>query len=486
MGLKKESKKVAEETDIISPFANDDASVRKFIKAKEQKERKASIILEYPYNAKDNRGNPKATLDNVTTYLSNSPRWNAPNNETNLPPIYYDTFFNEIFIDSEPQTDTIMSGVRIDIEQNSGIESVGKDTTWDATDMVAHQNKTDHAVKVLEELAEKWDGKDRMTKWLHLAIPSVPDEEYYSAIGYSWLLAMAKRQIVPGTFFKHILTLIGPQTVGKSSLFNFLVEPIDKSATKIVTGDVSHDDTVMPLCNGTLIANFDEGASMTRKGNEEVKAFVSKTEDVLRPKYGRKHKIYPRRWVAGMTENNFDALTDVTGNDRYWIVEVNEMVNFKWLEENREQLLGEAYARSKRGDEFIFPDKKYTNELQNRHRNIHPWEERIVNWLLDQESYIEDPMEFSVKIEDIWEEALELPMSEYRSIKFHEKRDLFNAMKALSFSSKVKKISGKSIRIWSPQEGTDDIHNNRVNDYKANKEVNEPLSKIRRRDKDNF
>lgn len=485
MDSKKEIEKNNTDTsDIISPFATDDAAVRKFIKTKEDKERKANIILEYPYNAKDNRGNPKSTLDNFVTYLTHSPRWNKVNEDTKLKPIYYDTFFNEIFVDGKVQTDTSMSNVRIDIEQNSGMESAGKDMTWDAVDFISHNNEEDHAIKIFEYLAEKWDGKERMINWLCNAIPGVPDDEYHSAVGYSWLLAMAKRQIVPGTFFKHILTLIGKQTVGKSSLFTFLTEPIDKSATKIVTGDVSDDDTVMPLCTGTLIANFDEGASMTKKGNEEVKAFVSKTEDVLRPKYGRKHKTYQRRWVAAMTENNFDALTDVTGNDRYWIVEVNEMVNFAWLEENREQLLGEAYARAKRGDDFIFPDKKYANELQNRHRNIHPWEERIMNWLLDQESYLADPMEFSVKIDDIWVEALELPVSEYRSIKFHEKRDLFNAMKALNFTGKVKKVNGKSVRVWSPQHGTGEVHQNRVDDYQQHKDVNESLSEITRKSDD--
>ena len=485
MDSKKQPKENTTDTSgIISPFNNSDAAVKKFIKAKEDKERKANIILEYPYNAKDNRGNPKATLDNVVTYLTHSPRWSDKCEDTELKPIYYDNFFNEIFVDKQPQSDTSMSKVRIEIEQNSGIESVGKDMTWDAVDLVSHENETDHAIKVFERLAEEWDGEERMAHWLHHAIPGTADDEYHSAIGYSWLLAIAKRQLRPGTPFKYILTLIGPQTRGKTPLLTVLTEPIDKSATKIVTDDVSDDDTVMPLCTGTLIANFDEGASMTKKGNEEIKAFVGKNEDVIRPKYGRKHKTYQRRWVAAMTENNFDALTDVTGNDRYWVVEVNEMVNFKWLEENREQLLGEAYARAKQGDEFIMPDKKYANELQNRHRNIHPWEERTMNWLLDQQSYIDNPMEFSVKIEDVWVEALELPMSEYRSIKFHEKRDLFNAMKALSFTGKVKKIDGKSVRVWSPQKGTNDKHEYRISDYINNKHVNEEMSVIVRKSED--
>ena len=64
-----------------------------------------------------------------------------------------------------------MSNVRIDIEQNSGMESAGKDMTWDAVDFISHNNEEDHAIKIFEYLAEKWDGKERMINWLCNAIP---------------------------------------------------------------------------------------------------------------------------------------------------------------------------------------------------------------------------------------------------------------------------------------------------------------------------
>jgi predicted P-loop ATPase len=413
------------------------------------------------------RGNPKSTLDNIVIFLENSPRFKNIE-EQSVAPLFYDSFYNQVFVDGERQTDTNMSGVRIYIEQESGIEKVGKDLVWDAVDFVADKNKQDHAVFKLEQFAEKWDGVERMYDWIAQTVPGTPNDEYHRAIGFSWLLALARRQIHPGSPFKYILTLIGKQSLGKSYLFQTLVACIDDEAAKNI-GDISKPDTVLAMSTGTLIGNFDEGVKLGKKENEEVKEFVARTSDTIRAPYGRAHKTFKRRWVCGMTENNFDALTDVTGNDRYWVVEASQMVNFVWLEENREQLLGEAYVRAKRGEDYIFPDKKYANEIQNRHRQVHPWEEKILHWLLDQPEYLESPSEYILKGVDLWTQVLGGSEEGFPRMDFNQRRDLSNTMKALGFVNSVKWIDGKSVRVWKIQPGSDDIHEYRISDYRSRK-----------------
>ncbi len=454
---------------ILSPFAIEKTTqkIKKANVLRERGSRRSDQAIAYPYNASDAKGNPKSTLDNVVIFVENSPRFQKDTGQEK-PPLYYDAFYNYVVIEGDRQTDTNMSGVRIYIEQDSGIEKVGKDLVWDAVDYVAEKNKLDHAVQKLEEFAEAWDGMDRMSDWLHQAIPGTPNDEYHKAVGFSWLLAMAKRQITPGISFKYILTLIGKQSLGKTPFFQTLVKCIDNDAVKNV-GDISKIDTVLALSTGTLVGLFDEGVKLGKEKNEGVKEFVARTADTIRAPYGRAHKTFKRRWVCGMTENNFDALTDSTGNDRYWVVEVSKMINFEWIEANREQLLGEAYARAKRGEDYIFPDRKYTNEIQNRHRQVHPWEETILNWLLDQKAYVADPVSYDFTSLDIWKEALKNSEESFGRLDFNQRRDMSNSMKALGFVNSTKRVDGKTARIWKIQPGSEDVHADRINDFKQMK-----------------
>lgn len=467
----KDNSETSEDTSpIVSPFSIEKTTekIKKANILRERGARRSDQAIAYPYNASDAKGNPKSTLDNVVIFLENSPRFRNIEDQE-IPPLYYDAFYNYVVIEGDRQTDTNMSGVRIYIEQDSGIEKVGKDLVWDAVDYVAEKNKLDHAVQKLEAFAQAWDGKERMYDWLHNAIPGTPNDDYHRAIGFSWLLAMAKRQIVPGLPFKYILTLIGKQSVGKTGLFSCLTACIDDDATKNV-GDISKPDTVLALSTGTLIGLFDEGVKMGKKENEEIKEFVARTADTIRAPYGRAHKTFKRRWVCGMTENNFDALTDATGNDRYWVVEVSKMIDFIWIENNREQLLGEAYARAKRGENYIFPDRKYANEIQNRHRQVHPWEETILNWLLDQSSYINNPAEYDCSGAEIWSKALGGTEDGFARLDFNQRRDMSNSLKALGFVSTTKRVGGKSIRVWKIQPGGEDIHNDRISDFKERRD----------------
>lgn len=450
---------------ILSPFKIEKTAekIKKANILRDRGARRSDQAIAYPYNASDSKGNPKSTLDNVVIFLENSPRFRNIDDQE-IPPLYYDAFYNYVVIEGGRQTDTNMSGVRIYIEQDSGIEKVGKDLVWDAVDYVAEKNKLDHAIQKLEQFAEAWDGKERMYDWLYHALPGTPNDDYHKAIGYSWLLAMAKRQITPGIPFKYILTLIGRQTLGKTPFFETLVKCIDVDALKNV-GDISKPDTVLALSTGTLIGLFDEGVKLGKEKNEGVKEFVARTSDTIRAPYGRAHKTFQRRWVCGMTENNFDALTDPTGNDRYWVVEVSQLTNFKWLEENREQLLGEAYIRAKRGDDYIFPDKKYANEIQNKHRQVHPWEETILNWLLDQKAYLNDPKEYTCTGLDLWVEALKGTEESFARLDFNQRRDVSSAMKALSFVNSTKWIDGKNTRVWKIQPGSEDVHIARISDF---------------------
>lgn len=469
------------ETDtspVPSPFFLDKTTsekIRIHNTLRERGKRQAEKAVSYPYNASDSKGNPKSTLDNVVIFLRHNPRYAGTvpkligDTVFDVPAIYYDRFYNKRYIEGEKHEDFHTSDIRIHIEQQSGMEKIGKDLAADAIDYIARENQRDTIIEWFQHPDNTWDGKQRLERWLIDAIPGTPDDEYHRAVGFSWLLALARRQLNPGEFFKHVLTLIGPnQSMGKTSLFPTLLAPIDKNAAKIVTGDINDPDTIMQLVSGTLIANIDEGAAFNKREARGIKTFISKQEDEVRAKYGRESQTYPRRFVFGMTENNYDALNDPTGNVRYWIVEVNYKIDFEWLEANAKQLLAEAWHHAKIGTAYMQPPESYANEIQNRHRDISEWEIDIYNHLMRSVAYCEDPANYFISTEEVWREALGFSEDEMRKKKgsWADRKAVADAMKALLMTSTRNRVGSKQVRGYMIQQGTLEKHKQRINDYK--------------------
>ena len=61
--------------------------------------------------------------------------------------------------------------------------------------------------------------------------------------------------------------------------------------------------------------------SPDQKDVEGIKAFITSTVDVIRPKYGHETEQRPRTCVLAGTTNNPHFLTDKTGNRRFLPVE---------------------------------------------------------------------------------------------------------------------------------------------------------------------
>ena len=65
-----------------------------------------------------------------------------------------------------------------------------------------------------------------------------------------------------------------------------------------------------------------ELTAMTKQETNAVKQFLSKTDDIYRAAYGRRTNKYPRRCVFFGTSNEEEFLKDMTGNRRFWPVDV--------------------------------------------------------------------------------------------------------------------------------------------------------------------
>ena len=130
-----------------------------------------------------------------------------------------------------------------------------------------------------------------------------------------------------------------------------------------------------------------ELSAFTKQETQVIKQFLSKTEDIYRAAYGRRTDKYLRRCVFFGTSNDSEFLKDMTGNRRFWPVDVgvNPAKRSVWKELPQEvdQIWAEAYAYWAAGEELYMPKELEAAavEQQETHREASGKEGLIMDFL---------------------------------------------------------------------------------------------------------
>ncbi|MGJ4169962.1 VapE domain-containing protein [Corynebacterium macclintockiae] len=176
-----------------------------------------------------------------------------------------------------------------------------------------------HPVRDFYNTLPPWDGTERLDTLLvdTLGADNTP---YTRAVTRKTLVAAVRRTFHPGCKFDHVLTLVGPQGIGKSTIFATLANPWFSDALTITD---MRDKTGAEKLAGNLIVEIAELAGMRKMDAETVKGFVSRTDDKYRPAYGRTVESHPRQGIiVGSTNATEGFLRDPTGNRRWWTINV--------------------------------------------------------------------------------------------------------------------------------------------------------------------
>lgn len=251
---------------------------------------------------------------------------------------------------------------------------VGKNMAWDALMHVVDENKYDSGADYLKALV--WDKKPRLDTWL-TSVYHTPADDLHAAIGANYVKGMVKRVIEPGCKFDYVLVLEGEQGIRKSSSLAMLAGALGHVETTMSTDT---KDFFLQF-QGNAIVEFSEGETLSRTETKRLKAIITVQNDKFRPPYGRTVIDNPRRCVFAMTTNQSEYLKDETGNRRWLPVAVIGVADTDWLQENREQVLAEAYHRIAILKETTYEFPVDDIAAAQQERRIHdPNEERIMNW----------------------------------------------------------------------------------------------------------
>lgn len=308
--------------------------------------------------------------------------------------IKYNDFKQEIEYNGKSLEDADIVKIQHFMQTETELHSISRDAVYSAIVHYAYRNKYDEAQEWLMSL--KWDKKPRLAHWLHHSL-GVADGPYHQGIGAQWLMGVVRRIMDPGCIFDYMLVIVGPQGAGKTSLFRIIGGKWYKS----YTGAIDNKDFYLAL-RGALIIDLDEGATLYRSEAIKIKSIITETHDEFRAPYDRIMKKYPRRFVFSMSTNDTEPFRDITGNRRYWVIDIKQGVNFKWLEENRDQLFAEAYHYYVKKIPIPEVPDEEAKSIQEAHLPDDSWTDLVGDEVRKSYQYVSGDPDFSITIMDIY------------------------------------------------------------------------------------
>jgi putative DNA primase/helicase len=234
-------------------------------------------------------------------------------------------------------------------------------------------------------LSKPWDGKDRFNSFYATLVQRAGfPEELKQVLMYRWLLSAVAAVLKPSGFkARGVLTLQGPQAIGKTSWISALIpddilrEAVLKLDHHLDAGN--KDSIITAVCH--WLVEIGELDSSFKKDIARLKGFLTADRDKVRRPYGRTDSEYPRRTVFCATVNEHDFLVDSTGNSRWWTIPVTS-INYQHGID-MQQLFAQFAVDFQNGAQWwLTRQEEQLLELHNKeHRYVSAIRERILEAL---------------------------------------------------------------------------------------------------------
>lgn len=264
----------------------------------------------------DKKGNYYGTIDNIVIILENDPNLKGR--------IAYDEFEHRPVVLKNLPWRNITHKTRYLIDRDDDnlehylekVYSIPTSKLETAMGVVYEKHKFHPIRDYLGTL--KWDGIPRLDT-LFIEYMGAEDNLYVRSVTRKCLVAACARVHQPGIKFDYVVTFVGPQGLGKSSLIGKLGKEWFSESFSTVQGKEAFEQL-----QGVWLIEMAELAGLKKADVENVKHFISKREDRYRAAYGRRVENYPRQVVFFGSTNKPDFLRDATGNRRFWPIAANE------------------------------------------------------------------------------------------------------------------------------------------------------------------
>lgn len=296
-------------------------------------------------------------------------------------------------------TDEDAAHLRLYLEPFLG--KLARQDLFDVVDVVASEAAYHPVRDYLNGL--QWDGVPRLDTLLADYLGAA-DTEYTRAVTRKSLVAAVARVMRPGCKYDTMLVLVGGQGRHKSTILAKLGGEWFSDSLRTF-GDKDSMETIQ----GTWINEIAEMQAMARADINQVKQFLTKTSDYYRAAYGRFTAERARQCVFFGTTNSRECLTDLTGNRRFWPVDIDVTGRkknvFEHLDGERDQVWAEAVMRWRLGEELHLPPEldQVAMAVQEEHRTS-DYREGLIRGFLEEE-IPEDWMKWDLRQRNAWREG---------------------------------------------------------------------------------
>ncbi|MEO7490939.1 MAG: virulence-associated E family protein [Ferruginibacter sp.] len=276
----------------------------------ETDEKKESVSDEWlKYLEIDAKGKPLSSIDNIYTVLKNDYRLQGA--------FYYDEFEARLVV-----------AKNLPWQKISGRSKDFGDMDFDCLSHYLesyHKMPFTHLQKAISKIsadyyvhpvrnylkALHWDGRNRL-ETLFIDYLGSEDSDYVRAATRKTFIAAVARIFKPGIKFDTVLTLVGKQGTGKSTIIRMMAGSwFSDNLGKI------HEKEGSENLRGVWLMEIAEMAAFTKSHQEAIKRFITSTEDMYRPSYGKYNIRFPRQCIFFATTNKDFFLADPTGNRRF-------------------------------------------------------------------------------------------------------------------------------------------------------------------------
>ena len=284
---------------------------------------------------------------------------------------------------------------------------VPKEMAIDCLLKVAHENEYDPVKLYLDhccnEIEPELYGIERLAStYLRPQDQKLKEPTIYDVMLKLTLINAVRRVYIPGCKHDSATVLQGSQGIKKSSFWQTLFGPFFSDAL----GDISSKDDLLVLHRSWGMEWSEIDGVTSRKHAGVVKAFLSRSTDLLRVPYGKAVEEWPRRGIiVGSSNRDSGLLIDDTGNRRFHIIPcTTKSIDLDSLQLERDALWSAAVHLFKNNESHFL---SYEQENQIEKENLgymvdSPWLSVITNYLNDPANAMKD-----ITIELLLAEAIE-------------------------------------------------------------------------------
>lgn len=185
-----------------------------------------------------------------------------------------------------------------------------------------------------------WDGQKRLDT-LFVDYLGTEDNEYARESARLTLVGAVTRVFEPGHKFDFVPILEGLQGKRKSTFIAILAQHWFAE----LEGDLGDRVKMVEKMMGKWIIEIPELSGFNKTESQELKAFVSATQDRVRLAWSRRAGEYKRQCIFIGSTNDREYLRDTTGNRRFWPIQCHaDQIDTDRLSREVGQIWAEAYS----------------------------------------------------------------------------------------------------------------------------------------------